>query len=167
VATVSETGAVGGKKITIEQFFAIEKQLKEKFEKGEIDRDEFNDSYDRLKCLYEKSENSAEVGSTASSESTKGGSDATKGTRKTNPLENIKYTDKVKAQMKQGDYHSFPESVDAFGADGKVTQITGGDNVVRTKVEIPGSYQGKEGIFEYIIEPDGVTCNHRLFRPNK
>jgi hypothetical protein len=89
------------------------------------------------------------------------------GTRKTNPLENIKYTDKVKAQMKQGDYHSFPESVDAFGADGKVTQITGGDNVVRTKVEIPGSYQGKEGIFEYIIEPDGVTCNHRLFRPNK
>ncbi|AUG56722.1 hypothetical protein [Acetivibrio saccincola] len=69
--------------------------------------------------------------------------------------------------MKQGDYHSFPESVDAFGADGKVTQITGGDNVVRTKVEIPGSYQGKEGIFEYIIEPDGVTCNHRLFRPNK
>ena len=73
MATVSETGAVGGKKITIEQFFAIEKQLKEKFEKGEIDRDEFNDSYDRLKCLYEKSENSAEVGSTASSESTKGG----------------------------------------------------------------------------------------------
>jgi hypothetical protein len=62
VATVSETGAVGGKKITIEQFFAIEKQLKEKFEKGEIDRDEFNDSYDRLKCLYEKSENSAGVG---------------------------------------------------------------------------------------------------------
>jgi len=84
VATVSETGAVGGKKITIEQFFAIEKQLKEKFEKGEIDRDEFNDSYDRLKCLYEKSENSAEVGSTASSESTKGGSDATKGTSKIN-----------------------------------------------------------------------------------
>jgi hypothetical protein len=95
------------------------------------------------------------------------GGGSSEGTRKTNPLENIKYTDKVKAQMKQGDYHSFPESVDAFGADGKVTQITGGDNVVRTKVEIPGSYQGKEGIFEYIIEPDGVTCNHRLFRPNK
>ena len=92
---------------------------------------------------------------------------ASKGTGETNPLENIKYTDKVKAQMKQGDYHSFPESVDAFGADGRVAQITGGDNVVRTKVEIPGSYQGKEGIFEYIIEPDGVTCNHRLFRPNK
>ena len=31
------------------------------------------------------------------------------GTSKTNPLENIKYTDKVKAQMKQGDYHSFPK----------------------------------------------------------
>jgi len=69
--------------------------------------------------------------------------------------------------MKQGDYHSFPESVEGFGANGKVTQITGGDKIVRTKVEIPGSYKGKEGIFEYIIEPDGVTCNHRLFKPNK
>lgn len=29
------------------------------------------------------------------------------GAPKTNPIENIKYTDKVKAQMKQGDYHSF------------------------------------------------------------
>jgi hypothetical protein len=82
-----------------------------------------------------------------------------------NPLENIKYTDKVKAQMKQGDYHSFSKSVDGFGADGRVTKITGGDKVVRTKVEIPGSYMGKEGVFEYIIEPDGVTCNHRLFKP--
>ena len=90
-----------------------------------------------------------------------------KGTSKTNPLENIKFTDKVKAQMKQGDYHSFPESVEGFGANGKVTKITGGDKIVRTKVEIPGSFKGKEGVFEYIIEPDGVTCNHRLFKPNK
>ncbi len=90
-----------------------------------------------------------------------------KGTSSTNPLEKIKYTDKVKTQMKQGDYHSFPESVDGFGTNGKVTQITGGDKIVRTKVEIPGTYKGKEGIFEYILEPDGVTCNHRLFKPSK
>ena len=32
-----------------------------------------------------------------------------------NPLEGIQYTDKVKQQMRQGDYHAFPESVDAFG----------------------------------------------------
>jgi hypothetical protein len=84
-----------------------------------------------------------------------------------NPLANIQYTDKVKEQMASGDYHSFPESVDAFGADGTITTITGGDGVERTEVEIPGSYQGKEGVFQYIIEPDGVTCNHRLFVPNQ
>jgi hypothetical protein len=93
---------------------------------------------------------------------------ASKGAAKTeNSLANIKYTDKVKAQAAKGDYHGFPESVDGFGANGKVTQITGGDKVVRTKVEIPGSYNGKTGVFQYIIEPDGVTCNHRLFVPNK
>nr|WP_286010125.1 RHS repeat-associated core domain-containing protein [Clostridium sp. Marseille-Q2269] len=90
-----------------------------------------------------------------------------KGVGKSNPLENIKFTDKVKAQMKLGDYHSFPESVEGFGVNGKITKITGGDKIVRTKIEIPGSYKGKDGIFEYIIESDGVTCNHRLFKPNK
>lgn len=72
-----------------------------------------------------------------------------------NPLENIEYTEKVSEQMKQNDYHSFPESVDAFGADGKATQIVGGDGITRTKIEISGSYKGKDGTFEYIIEPDG------------
>ncbi|MHC3587729.1 pre-toxin TG domain-containing protein [Streptococcus suis] len=81
-----------------------------------------------------------------------------------NPLENIEYTDKVKMQMMQGDFHSFPESVDSFGSDGKVTEIIGGDGVVRTKVEISGSYKSRDGIFEYIIEPDN-TVNHRFFRP--
>jgi hypothetical protein len=83
-----------------------------------------------------------------------------------NPLENIEYTEKVSEQMKQNDYHSFPESVDAFGADGKATQIVGGDGITRTKIEISGSYKGKDGTFEYIIEPDGKTVNHRLFVPN-
>ena len=83
-----------------------------------------------------------------------------------NPLENIKYTDKVKNQMKLGDYHAFPESVEGFGNDGKITTITGGDKITRTKIEISGSYADKDGVFQYIIEPDGVTCNHRLFVPN-
>lgn len=68
--------------------------------------------------------------------------------------------------MKLGDYHSFPQSVRGFGANGEITRIIGEDKIVRTKVEIPGSYKGKYGIFEYIIEPNGVTCNHRLFKPN-
>ena len=84
-----------------------------------------------------------------------------------NPLSNIKYTEKVKKQATQADYHGFPESVDGFGACGKITNITGGDGIVRKQIEIPGSYMGKEGVFQYIIEADGVSCNHRLFVPNK
>ncbi|MDQ8767810.1 hypothetical protein RFG22_08935 [Streptococcus ruminantium] len=82
-----------------------------------------------------------------------------------NPLENVVYTDKVKRQMEQGDFHSFPEAVDSFGSDGKITKIIGGDGIERTKVEISGSYKGRYGIFEYIIEPNN-TVNHRFFRPN-
>lgn len=67
--------------------------------------------------------------------------------------------------MQLGDYHAFPKSVDAFGNIGKVTNMVGGDGITRTKVEIAGSYRGKEGIFEYIIENDNKTINHRLFRP--
>lgn len=55
---------------------------------------------------------------------------------------------------------------DLVGADGKATQIVGGDGITRTKIEISGSYKGKDGTFEYIIEPDGKTVNHRLFVPN-
>lgn len=73
-----------------------------------------------------------------------------------NPLEHIQYTDKVKLQMKQSDHHGFPESVSAFA----------GNKISRTKVEILGSYMGKEGVFEYIIEADGKTVNLRYFRAN-
>jgi len=84
---------------------------------------------------------------------------------KLNPLTGIRYTDKVELQSTFGDYHAFPKSADGFGINGTVTQIRGGDGIIRTKVEIPGSYMGKKGVFQYIIEPDGVTCNHRLFVP--
>ena len=82
-----------------------------------------------------------------------------------NPLENIVYTDKVKEQMTLGDYHSFPEAVEGFGDMGKISTIVGGDGISRTLVEIEGSYMGKDGVFQFIIEPDGVTCNHRIFIP--
>ena len=85
---------------------------------------------------------------------------------KVNPLEDITFTDKVKQQMKQGDLHSFPEAVESFGSEGKLSTITGGDGIVRKKLEIPGFYKGKDGVFEYIIEPDN-TVNHRFFRPKR
>lgn len=89
----------------------------------------------------------------------------TKGT--VNPLENIQYTDKVLNQMSKGagEHHSFPPIVDNYGALGDKTPLIGGDGVTRTKIEIPGQYNGQTGVFQYIIEPDGVTVNHRLFVP--
>jgi hypothetical protein len=76
-----------------------------------------------------------------------------------------KYTDKVKMQMKQGDFHSFPESVRGFQDAGRISKIKGGDGVVRHKLDIPGGYRGREGRFEFIKEPDG-KINHRLFQPD-
>jgi hypothetical protein len=81
-------------------------------------------------------------------------------------FEGTKYTDKVKAQMQQGDFHSFPESVEGFQDAGKVSDLIGGDGVVRQKLEIPGGYKGREGSFEFIKEPNG-DINHRLFKANK
>ena len=77
-----------------------------------------------------------------------------------------KYTDKVKKQIQQGDFHSFPESVKGFQGAGKVSKLKGGDGVVRDKLEIPGGYRGREGKFEFIKEPNG-NINHRLFKPNR
>jgi len=87
--------------------------------------------------------------------------------QKNRPRDTVPVTrGQVREQMKLGDYHSFPESADAFGVQGVVTPIRGGDGIIRTKIEIPGSYMGKQGVFQYIIDTDGVTCNHRLFVPN-
>ena len=83
-----------------------------------------------------------------------------------NFFKGTRYTEKVKKQASSGDYHSFPEAVDSFSRYGKVSKIKGGDGITRQKLEIPGGYKGKEGIFEYIKEPNG-NINHRLFKPNK
>ena len=79
-------------------------------------------------------------------------------------FEGTQYTTKVRKQMEQGDFHSFPESVKGFQDAGKVTPLKGGDGVTRQKLEIPGSYKNKDGNFEFIKEPDG-SINHRFFRP--
>jgi hypothetical protein len=80
-------------------------------------------------------------------------------------FDGTKYSDKVKLQMRQGDFHGFPESVEAFQRYGEVTTIIGGDGKIRQKLEIPGSYRGMPGKFEFIKESDG-TINHRFFRPD-
>lgn len=67
--------------------------------------------------------------------------------------------------MQLGDYHSFPQSVEAFSESGQISKIIGGDGIERLKLEIKGSYKNKDGTFEFIKEPDG-TINHRLFKAN-
>ena len=80
-----------------------------------------------------------------------------------NPLEDIRYTDKVKAQMSMNDNHGFPDIVDNYGSHGTITQFTGGDGQPYTKIQIPGSYHGHNGVFEYIYDSAKV-CNHRYFK---
>ena len=87
----------------------------------------------------------------------------TRGLRE-NPLLGTKYTNKVLQQMKLNDFHSFPLEVDNFGNYASKTLIKGGDGIVRTRVEIPGFYKGKQGVFQYIIEPNN-SINHWLFVP--
>jgi RHS repeat-associated protein len=81
------------------------------------------------------------------------------------PIPGTTYTPKVMDQIQQGDNHAFPKLVDQFAADGSATQITGGDGVVRTQVQVPGAINGKDGNYTWIIEPDGLI-NHRLFEKN-
>ncbi|WP_155757847.1 RHS repeat domain-containing protein [Acinetobacter beijerinckii] len=83
-----------------------------------------------------------------------------------NFFQGARYTDKVKTQASSGDYHSFPQAIDGFASIGKVSRLQGGDKLYRWKLEIPGAYRGKDGIFEYIRNHNG-TINHRLFEPNK
>ncbi len=58
--------------------------------------------------------------------------------------------------------HNFPSSIDKQADAAKVKKITGGDGIERTKVELPGNINGKNGNYSWIIEPD-KTINHRQF----
>jgi hypothetical protein len=85
---------------------------------------------------------------------------------KDNPLSQSQYTEKVLGQMKSDIYHGFSPYVDNFAGLGKRAEIVGGDGIKRLKVELPGGWAGKDGHFEWIIEPNQVI-NHRIFIPRK
>ena len=91
-------------------------------------------------------------------------------------LTKLKYSPKALSQFERGlpgrigpngspsgDFHGFPRIVDNYGRMARVTKIRGGDGTLRTRVRIPGQYKNSNGYFEYLIEPDGRTCNHRVF----
>jgi hypothetical protein len=88
-----------------------------------------------------------------------------------NPLVGTRYTGKVRQQMRpdrngETDNHGFPLSADNMARYGTTRSITGGDGIERTMVEVRGNYKGKNGTFEWIIEPDR-TVNHRFFRVDR
>jgi len=58
--------------------------------------------------------------------------------------------------------HNFPSLIDQQADAATVKKITGGDGVERTKVELPGSINDKDGNFSWIIERD-KSINHRQF----
>lgn len=80
---------------------------------------------------------------------------------------NSRYSSKVFTQMNNTPdlYHAFPGSVDGFAAKfGRWTVETGGDGKAYEWLRLPGSWAGKNGVFEYTKDANGVI-NHRYFNP--
>ena len=66
--------------------------------------------------------------------------------------------------LKGDSLHAFNDIIDNYAGDATEFLLTGGDGVKRTLYQLEGSLNGKQGIFEWIIDPDptkGVT--HRRF----
>ena len=75
------------------------------------------------------------------------------------------YTQKVLNQMSNitDTDHAFPIVIDELINAGQRSITYGGDGLKYLKIEIPGSINGDNGIFEYIMDATG-RCNHRYFR---
>lgn len=61
--------------------------------------------------------------------------------------------------------HGFSEIVDNYSLFSKEFPLIGNDGVARRFFQITGSYNGKKGVFEWIIEPSG-NMSHRRFIEN-
>ncbi|AYF29416.1 hypothetical protein CSH63_18475 [Micromonospora tulbaghiae] len=79
-----------------------------------------------------------------------------------NPLEGTRYTEKVQEQIKSGDDHAFPASIDTLPTMRDTSMVKGGDGIPRLHVKLPGSVNGSRGTFHWIIEPDG-SISYRFF----
>jgi hypothetical protein len=59
--------------------------------------------------------------------------------------------------------HGFPKSIDGYATKfGQWSIKVGADGKVYQWLEMPGSYGGKTGTFEYIKDANGII-NHRFF----
>ena len=85
-----------------------------------------------------------------------------------NFFEGAYWSPKVRRQLglPKGDYHTFPSAVEGFAGEGRLTTTMGGDGKIYWKLEIPGSYGGKDGMFEFIRDSTG-KINHRFFNTSE
>ena len=86
---------------------------------------------------------------------------ATKKIQKTikNP---IVHANRVGSAKKIDKYHNFSNIVDNYANNAKKFKLKGGDGKIRTLYQAKGSLNGKDGVFEWILDKNkGVT--HRRF----
>ena len=75
------------------------------------------------------------------------------------------YTQKVLNQMSNitDTDHAFPIAIDGLISTGNRSITYGGDGLKYLQIDIHGSINGRDGIFQYIMDATG-RCNHRQFR---
>ena len=74
--------------------------------------------------------------------------------------------DRVVGQMKLGDNHAFPASVDTFAARyGTASTVLDSRGTPVQMLTVDGAYNGAKGTFEYIKNQAGQIY-HRFFNPN-
>lgn len=80
--------------------------------------------------------------------------------------EKIEYNESYPKVYKLEDkYHCWGEDqVRIVGDNGRIFQITGGDGINRTLIQMPGNLDGTPGIYELIIYQGQIT--HQMFIPN-
>ena len=72
---------------------------------------------------------------------------------------------RVGSALKKDSQHSFPDIVDNYVCYASSFVLIGGDGEVRILYQLEGCYQGKDGIFEWIVTSDNKV-SHRRFIPN-
>ena len=88
-------------------------------------------------------------------------------------LHGVEYTKKVivhdmkpRARTNLPDYHGFPMVTDKFVKGRHSFPFVGGDGKIRTGIEMESTWRGRKGVFQWIVEPEGKTSNHRKFLPH-
>ncbi|WP_077611772.1 hypothetical protein [Clostridium sp. Marseille-P2415] len=66
--------------------------------------------------------------------------------------------------LKEDSLHAFNDIIDNYAGQATEFPLVGGDGVERSLYQIEGSLNGKNGIFEWIVDPDPVKgVTHRRF----